>query len=101
MPYCAETFAIIKNTDKYRNQMCLLNRKSYHKLKTERADDYINKLVSKQAKLFIKKNNEEIEKDLDRVLKTQGEVRYASLLNKLKELGYERAFDFAPVGQVS
>jgi hypothetical protein len=99
MPYCAQTFAIIKNTEKYRNQMCALNRKSYHKLKTERKDDYMNKLVSKQAKLFIKKNNEDIEIALSRVLASQGETRYTSLRNKLKELGYERA-DF-PVGEVS
>jgi hypothetical protein len=90
MPYCAETFALVKQTEKYKNQMCELNRKSYNKLKTERGDDYFNKLVSKQAKYFIKtKKNDEIEMCLCRVLAKQGDVRYTSLLKKLNELGYQ------------
>ena len=98
MPYCAETFALVKQTDKYKNQMCVLNRKSYHKLKTERGDDYLNKLVSKQAKYFIKnKKNDEMESCLCRVLDKQGDARYTSLLKKLNELGYQTTTATKPV----
>ena len=98
MPYCAETFALVKKTDKYKNQMCALNRKSYHKLKTERGDDYFNKLVSKQAKYFIKtKKNDEMERCLCRVLDKQGDARYTSLLKRLNELGYQATAATEPV----
>lgn len=94
MPYCAETFALVKKTDKYREQMCVLNRKSYQKLKTERRDVYLDKLVSKQAKYFIKnKRDDEMESCLCRVLDKQGDARYASLLKKLKELGYHKSLN--------
>ena len=91
MPYCAETFAIVKNTDKYKLQMCLLNRKSYDKMKTERLDAYMNKLVLKQAKYLIKnKNPDDIEKSLENILSKQGIERHSSLCKKLIELGYTR-----------
>jgi len=88
MPFCAKTFALVKQTDKYKNQMCELNRKSYNKLKTERHPEYINKLVLKQAHYFIKtKKGDEIQKGLCRVLEKQGEARYQSLINKLHAFG--------------
>jgi hypothetical protein len=100
MPYCAQTFAIIKNTEKYRTQMCELNRKSYNKLKNERKEDYLKKLILKQARYFIKtKNGDEIENGLSRVLEKQGEARYSSLLNQLKMLGHNCAT--IPVGPVA
>ena len=89
MPYCAETFAIVKNTDKYKLQMCALNKKSYNKMKTERLDEYMNKLVLKQAKYLIKnKNPGDIEKSLDSILSKQGIERHSAVCKKLIELGY-------------
>jgi hypothetical protein len=88
MPYCAKTFALVKQTEKYKNQMCELNRKSYNKLKTVRHPEYIDKLVSKQARYFIEtKKGDEIQRGLCRVLEKQGEARYQSLLNKLNAFG--------------
>ena len=100
MPYCAQTFAVVKQTEKYRTQMCDLNRKSYDKLKNERKEDYHKKLILKQARYFIKtKKGDEIQNGLSRVLEKQGETRHSSLLNQLKMLGYD--FTDIPVGSIA
>jgi hypothetical protein len=80
--------------------MCDLNRKSYHKLKNERKDDYLKKLILKQARYFIKtKKGDEIQNGLSRVLEKQGETLHSSLLNQLKMLGYD--FTNIPVGSIA
>ena len=76
MPYCQETFNIIKQTDKYKSTMRRLNYKSYHKLKEENQEAYQNKLILKQAKYFIKnKTPQELEEYLKQVSIKQGEER--------------------------
>ena len=83
MPYCQETFNIVKQTDKYKSTMRRLNYKSYHKLKEENPEAYQNKLILKQAKYFIKnKTPQELEEYLKKIAIKQGDERS----NKTREI---------------
>ena len=72
MPYSIEKFNEIKKTDKYKLQMLLLNKKSYHLMKEKRPDIYMNKLITKQAKNLIKKSIIQIQKHLKIVESNSG-----------------------------
>ena len=87
MPYCQETFNIIKQTDKYKSTMRRLNYKSYHKLKEENPEAYHNKLILKQAKYFIKtKSPQELEEYLKQVSIKQGEERSTKIRETIIKL---------------
>ena len=87
MPYCQETFNIIKQTDKYKSTMRRLNYKSYHKLKEENQEAYQNKLILKQAKYFIKnKTPQELEEYLKQVSIKQGEERSTKIRETIIKL---------------
>lgn len=89
MPYCQETFLIVKKTDKYKQKMRKLNIKSYHKMKDERFEDYANALVRKQAKYLIKtREPHELEACLLKVSEKHGFLRSQNLENVLKSWGF-------------
>ena len=59
MPYCQATFAKVRSTDKYKNQLRFLNLKSYHKCKAENPDLHMEKLIYKQARYFATHTKQE------------------------------------------
>ena len=59
MPYCQATFAKVRSTDKYKNQLRFLNLKSYHKRKVENPDLHLEKLIYKQARYFATHTKQE------------------------------------------
>ena len=87
MPYCQETFNIVKQTDKYKSTMRRLNYKSYHKLKEENPEAYQNKLILKQAKYFIKnKSPQELEEYFKKIAIKQGDERSTKIRETIIKL---------------
>jgi hypothetical protein len=87
MPYCQETFSIVKQTEKYKSTMRRLNNKSYHKLKEENPEAYQHKLMLKQAKYFIKnKSPQELEEYLKKIAIKQGDERSTKIRETIIKL---------------
>jgi hypothetical protein len=87
MPYCQETFNIVKATEKYKSTMRRLNYKSYHKLKEENPEAYQNKLILKQAKYFIKnKTSQEFDEYLKKIAIKQGDERSTKIRETIIKL---------------